>query len=140
MRISIVTICYNSEKTILDTINSVNDQLYKNIEHVFIDGLSKDSTLEIIKKKSLRLNKLISEKDIGIYDAMNKGIKHSTGEYLLFLNSDDILFEEDTISKIVNQIKSHSLDALYGNIVFMNNSFFLSKPANAPMIYLSFLF
>ena len=75
--VSIITVCFNSEKTIQQTINSVNNQNYKLVEHIFIDGLSNDNTVNIIKKNMKSNYLLISEKDDGIYDAMNKGIKYS---------------------------------------------------------------
>ena len=78
--VSIITVSYNSEKTIEKTILSVNEQTYLNIEHVFIDGHSADKTVEIIRKNSKRDNLIISEKDKGIYDGMNKGIKYSNGD------------------------------------------------------------
>ena len=105
MKISIITVSFNSASTILETINSVNDQSYKNIEHVFIDGLSTDNTLDIIKKKSSRNPLIISEKDNGLYDAMNKGIKLATGNVIGILNSDDFFKNKLVIDKIVKEFK-----------------------------------
>ena len=93
-KISIITVCYNSSKTILDTIRSINSQSYPNIEHVFIDGLSLDNTVEIIRLNTKRENLIISEKDSGLYDAINKGILNATGDFIGLLHSDDIFYDE----------------------------------------------
>ena len=90
MKISVITVVYNGALTLSDNIKSVNNQTYSNIEHIFIDGLSTDNSLKIIKSESKREHKFISELDNGIYDAMNKGIKIANGDFILFLNSDDI--------------------------------------------------
>ena len=120
MKISIITVSFNSASTILETINSVNDQSYKNIEHVFIDGLSTDNTLDIIKKKSIRNPLIISEKDNGLYDAMNKGIKLATGDVIGILNSDDFYKNEFVIQKIANEFEIRGVDMVYGNIDYIN--------------------
>ena len=92
--ISIITVCYNSEKTIAKTIESVVDQKYKNIEFIIIDGNSKDKTLNIIENYKINISKVISEKDEGIYDAFNKGLNIAKGDLIGFVNSDDILTPE----------------------------------------------
>jgi len=120
LKISIITVSFNSASTILETINSVNDQSYKNIEHVFIDGLSTDNTLDIIKKKSSRNPLIISEKDNGLYDAMNKGIKLATGNVIGILNSDDFFKNKLVIDKIVKEFKFSGSDIVYGNIDYVN--------------------
>ena len=115
--ISIITVCFNSEKTIQQTINSVNNQNYKFLEHIFIDGQSNDNTVNIIK--NMKPNYLlISEKDDGIYDAMNKGIKIAKGDIILILNSDDIFYDHFTLDNIINTFKRRDdLDLIYGNII-----------------------
>jgi len=122
LKISIITVCYNSSKTILYTIKSVNDQSYKNIEHVFVDGLSIDNTLELIKLNSKRNTKIISEKDNSLYDAMNKGIKIASGDIIAILNSDDIFASNDIISKVMNFINETKSDIVYGNINYVNKN------------------
>lgn len=122
IKVSIITACYNSEKTIQDTINSVKNQTYKNIEHILVDGYSTDSTLEIIKKYN-EINKnvvYISEKDKGIYDAMNKGIKLATGDIIGILNSDDFFSSNNIIEKIVNMFIKNKCDGIYGNINYVD--------------------
>ena len=94
MKVSIITVCFNSEKYISDCIDSVNCQSYPNIEHIFIDGNSSDNTTDIIVSRSKRNMTLISERDEGIYDAMNKGLRMASGEVIGFLNSDDLFDSE----------------------------------------------
>ena len=102
-KISIITVSFNSEKTILKTINSVKNQSYKNIEHIFIDGCSTDNTINIVKKNIDKDSSiLLSEKDNGIYSAMNKGIKLATGEIIFILNSDDIFYSNFVVEDILN--------------------------------------
>jgi glycosyltransferase involved in cell wall biosynthesis len=96
---SIITVCYNSEKTIERTITSLRNQTYQNFEYIIIDGGSTDSTLEIIKKNLDVVSILVSEKDEGIYDAMNKGIDLASGEIIGIINSDD-WYENDTLENI----------------------------------------
>src|SRR5690554_8041346 len=98
MKISIITATYNSAATIRDCIQSVNSQTYNNIEHIIIDGASKDNTLEIINSLPNRVASIVSEPDKGIYDAMNKGIKAATGDIIGILNSDDF-FTSDKIGR-----------------------------------------
>ena len=103
MKISIITATYNSEKTLKDTLESVLKQTYTDYEHIIIDGLSKDSTMEIVKEYEPKYNgklRYISEKDSGIYDAMNKGIKMAEGEVIGLLNSDDIYAHENVLKEI----------------------------------------
>ena len=122
MKISVVTICLNSENSIEQTIKSVVDQTYSNIDYIMVDGGSTDGTLSIIQKYSHRISKLISEPDSGIYNAMNKGVNIATGDYILFLNSDDYLLDNtifEDVSKILNA--RPCIDFLYGNIQFRHH-------------------
>ena len=120
MKISVITVCFNSSKTILDTIKSVNNQSYTEIEHIFIDGVSNDNTLNIIKLNSKNNHILISEKDSGIYDAMNKGILIANGDIICILNSDDYLKNEFVLQKVVNEFNKSGADMVYGNIDYIN--------------------
>jgi glycosyltransferase involved in cell wall biosynthesis len=101
LKVSIITVCYNSAKTISDTIQSVIKQDYKGIEYIIIDGVSKDNTLEIIKAFTQENILVTSEKDHGLYDAMNKGIKQASGDIICFLHSDDFYADNGVISHIV---------------------------------------
>lgn len=117
IKITIITVCKNSERFLAETIESVINQTYKNIEYIIIDGQSDDRTIDIIKTYSSHISYWISEKDNGMYDAINKGLHISTGDYILILNSDDILASNDTISEVVKQINIEKLDYYYGNMM-----------------------
>jgi glycosyltransferase involved in cell wall biosynthesis len=116
MKVSIITVCFNSASTIKKTILSVLSQTYLNIEFIIIDGNSKDNTLEIIKTHEDEISILISEPDKGLYDAMNKGISVATGNLIGILNSDDIFHSDTVIEDIVNFHKINDIDASVGNI------------------------
>jgi glycosyltransferase involved in cell wall biosynthesis len=125
MKISIITVCYNSQDTIGFTLNSILNQDYKNIEHIIIDGGSTDNTLNIINQYNFKNKIFISEKDKGIYDAMNKGIARSTGEIVTTLNADDIYHNNSTISDVVKLIKESPNEKIFiGNIIFFKNNIF----------------
>jgi len=117
-KISIITICYNSEETILDTLKSIKSQSFKDFEHIVIDGGSTDNTLNIIEREGIS-NKIISEKDKGIYDAFNKGIKNSTGEIIGFLNSDDGFYNENTLKLIMDSF-IENIDCVFGDLIYTN--------------------
>jgi len=102
--ITIITVVYNGEKYLEQTIQSVINQTYKNIEYVVIDGGSTDTTLDIIKQYTSEISYVISEPDDGIADAMNKGIRLSHGEYILFIHADDYLFSENSLNSIQNHL------------------------------------
>jgi glycosyltransferase involved in cell wall biosynthesis len=119
VKVSIITVCFNSEKHISDCIDSVNRQSYQNIEHIFIDGNSSDNTTDIIVSRSKRNMTLISERDEGIYDAMNKGLRMASGEVIGFLNSDDLFDSEFVVDQLVNAFESSDLDALWGNLDYV---------------------
>ncbi len=112
IKISIITIVYNNVRDIEYTISSVLKQSYPNIEYIVVDGASTDGTLDIINRYKDSITTIISEKDNGIYDAMNKGLALATGDYVLFLNSGDELYDEDTIRCIVE--KGKGADIIYG--------------------------
>lgn len=122
MKISIITATYNSEKTIKHTLNSVLEQNYKNIEHIIVDGLSSDDTLNIIHQSSNNICKIISEKDKGIFDALNKGIAHASGDVIGFLHSDDFFASNDAVTSIINQFKNTNTDAVYGDLEYVSNT------------------
>jgi glycosyltransferase involved in cell wall biosynthesis len=111
--ISIVTVVYNSEEDIEKTIISVINQSYKNYEYIIIDGCSNDNTISIIKKYDLYIDYWISEKDKGIYDAMNKGVRLSKGDYLIFMNSGDQFYNDTVIHDVFYQITQ--TDIIYGH-------------------------
>ncbi len=118
-KVSIITVVYNSENLIERTIQSIIFQTYPNVEYIIIDGFSKDSTVNIIKKYEKKLAYWISEPDNGLYDAMNKGLEKATGDYICFLNSGDTLFSVDTIEKAFGNLNALP-DVLYGETMMMD--------------------
>ena len=116
MRISIITATYNSEKTLLDTLLSLEKQTHSDIEYIVVDGASKDNTIELIKSKCTRVSTIICEPDNGIYDALNKGIQAASGDIIGFLHSDDLLAYDDAIADIVKTFESSASDAVYGDL------------------------
>lgn len=132
MRISIITVCYNSSKTIENTIKSVQNQNYPDIEYIIIDGASIDGTVDIIRKYENIIDKWVSEPDRGLYDAINKGISRATGLYVGILNSDDVFFENNTVEKIADFLKANAeLDAVTGDIVQHRNGKIIRKYSSA---------
>ena len=120
-KFSIITVTYNAEKVLEDTIQSVIFQTYRNVEYIIVDGASKDHTLEIVNKYHNRINKVISEPDKGLYDAMNKGIQLATGDYLCFLNAGDKFHDSETLQKIVHTLKGQELpDVVYGETAIVD--------------------
>lgn len=112
-KVSLITVCYNAEKTIERTIKSVLSQSYSNIEYIIIDGKSTDSTLDLVNNYKLKISKIISEPDGGIYDAMNKGISYATGSIVGIINSDD-WYEKDAVENIVRTFESTDAGIVYG--------------------------
>ena len=120
MKVSIITVCYNSQDTIEETIRCVARQTYDNIEYIIVDGASTDNTLQIIDKYKDTINILVSELDTGVYNAMNKGIKTASGNLLFFLNSDDVFINESVVEKFVEEAKKNTAGLLLGNILMLN--------------------
>jgi glycosyltransferase involved in cell wall biosynthesis len=118
--ITVITVCYNSGNKIQDTIESVAQQNYNNLEYIVVDGGSKDNTIDIIKKYLPKFNgdmRWISEPDDGVYDAMNKGIKKSNGEWIIFINAGDSLYSKDILNKIfINDNDIINNDVIYGKV------------------------
>lgn len=120
MKVSIITPTYNSSKTIIDTINSINVQSYNNIEHIIIDGYSTDETVNLCRTHSPQ-SIIISEKDNGIYDAMNKGINIATGQIIGILNSDDFFINENIIETVAESFRiDNSIQIIYGNLIYVS--------------------
>ncbi len=115
-KISVITVVYNSEKYIESTIESIISQKYENIEYIVIDGASTDGTLDILQKYSTQIDILVSEKDDGLYYAMNKAIKLATGDYLWFINAGDEIYSPDSLAKIFSTLPETAKlpDVIYG--------------------------
>lgn len=120
MKISIITVCLNSDSTIRDAIESVRAQDYPEIEYIIIDGESTDNTLGIIKEYEDTVSILISDRDEGIYDGMNKGITVATGDIIGFLNADDYFASNDVIRHIADRFIQDSVDACYGDLIYVD--------------------
>ena len=118
-KISIITVVYNGQALIERTIKSVLSQEYTNIEYIVIDGASSDSTLSIIEQHKSKIAQIISEKDKGIYDAMNKGLKLASGDYVLFLNAGDEFYSNQTLTSVFNLGEA---DVYYGNTAVVDGS------------------
>ena len=119
MKVSIITVSYNAEGTIADTVNSVLAQDYDNIEYIIIDGASTDKTLDILERFNQEKFILVSESDKGLYDAMNKGIQNATGDLIGILNADDIYANNSVISKVVSKVKETNVDCLYSDLKYV---------------------
>lgn len=125
MKISIITVTYNSERTLRDTLGSVLHQNYADIEHILVDGASTDSTVEIIRNyattPSRHTVRWVSEKDRGIYDAMNKGIAMATGDVIGILNSDDYYTSDDIVSQLAQPFTDPDVEGVYGDVHFIDD-------------------
>lgn len=115
MKVSLITICYNNELVVENTIRSVINQTYRDIEYIIVDGLSKDRTLCIVEEFKNHITRIISEKDEGIYDAINKGILASTGEIVGLIHAGDELHDCFVVENVVSCFKENNVDALYGH-------------------------
>lgn len=132
MKVSLITVSYNSAKTIADTIKSVQSQTYKDIEYIVVDGNSSDGTIEIVKQfldsaKDVSqdasqgvVTKFLCERDKGIYDAMNKGLSLATGDIIGVLNSDDFYCSNDVVEKVVRAFQQNNTDCLYGDLNYVD--------------------
>jgi glycosyltransferase involved in cell wall biosynthesis len=120
MLISVITVCYNSAKTIGDTLRSVREQTFENVEHIVVDGQSTDKTLSVVAAEGARVAKLVSEADMGIYDAMNKGIGLATGEIIGFINADDFYASPDALANVAAAFSDPKIDACYGDLCYVS--------------------
>ncbi len=118
MKISVITVCFNSAGTIAHTLRSVREQTHSDVEHIVIDGGSSDGTLEVVAAEGWHLSKVVSEKDDGIYDAMNKGVQLATGDVVVFLNADDFYKDAGVLAMASRVMQDEQLDALYGDVEF----------------------
>lgn len=123
-RFSIITVCFNAEGTLEETIQSVITQTYHHVEYIVVDGASRDRTMDIVHKYRERISVVVSEPDKGLYDAMNKGLQRATGDYVCFLNAGDSLHEADTLLKMVHTLRESGCSALpdviYGETALVN--------------------
>jgi glycosyltransferase len=119
MRISVITVAYNSAATIAETLKSVAGQAHSDIEHLIIDGASTDNTIAVVCSYGAHAATVVSESDEGIYDAMNKGLRLATGDFVGFLNADDTFANADCVSRIARAAEALSVDAVYGDLLYV---------------------
>lgn len=120
MKVSVITVCFNSARTIRDTIESVCAQDYPDIEYIIVDGGSTDGTLEIISEYSDSVSILITEPDRGIYDAMNKGIQVATGDVVATLNSDDFYADKSSVKKLIGHLEKSGTETVFADLVYID--------------------
>ena len=135
MRVSVVTVCFNAEMSIKETIQSVKAQNHYDVQHIIKDGISTDNTISIIKEQNKDNSiKLIINEDEGIYDAMNIGLKEANGEIICFLNSDDKFTDSKVLEKVVDTFKKNKSDYVYGNIRMVNQKGIIRRIWKSPEI------
>jgi len=122
MKVSIITAVFNRHSTLEHSISSVQSQTYPNIEHIFVDGLSNDGSVDLIRRLMRHHDKLISEKDSGIYDALNKGILMSTGDIIGVMHSDDYFSDTNVVKNVVNEFLAKNIDAVYGDLDYVSKT------------------
>ena len=120
--VSLITATYCSERTVVDTLRSVNGQTYERIEHLVIDGGSEDNTVQIVRQYGDRVSQIISEPDEGIYDAYNKGLRVTNGEIIGFINSDDYYANDKVIENVVKCFLEYDVDAIYADLVYVESN------------------
>jgi glycosyltransferase len=122
MKISVITACYNSAETIADTLKSVTEQSYSDIEYILIDGASTDNTLSIAEQYKNRITCIESGKDGGIYFALNKGLSLATGDIIAFLHADDVYAHKDVLAHVAAEFKRSGADSLYGDLNYVDRN------------------
>ena len=122
MKISVITVCYNSEATIRETVESVLTQTHRDVEYIVVDGGSKDGTLEILSRYVERIQHLTSEPDSGVYDAMNKGLALATGDVVGFLNSDDVYVHSGILSRVAAVMMNPAIDGCYADLIYVKKN------------------
>jgi glycosyltransferase involved in cell wall biosynthesis len=118
MKFSIVTVCRNNQSTIARTIRSVNEQTHGGVQHIFIDGASTDGTVDVIEREARADKILVSERDSGIYDAMNKGINRAAGDVIAILNADDYYKQQDVLAKVARIFMTSHVDCVFGDVEY----------------------
>jgi glycosyltransferase involved in cell wall biosynthesis len=122
MRISVITVCYNSGATLADTLDSVSAQNFPDLEHIVVDGGSTDNTLDIVKAHGTRVSRLLHGPDLGLYDAVNKGIRVSTGDVVGIMHSDDIYSGPEVLQKVADFMGRAAVDSCYGDLVYVERN------------------
>lgn len=121
MKVSIITVVYNSADTIMDAVRSVRSQTYPDIEYIVVDGASTDGTTDLLRENAELFDTFVSERDEGLYDAINKGIGLATGDIVGLMHADDLFADEEVIADIVKTIREKNTDSAYGDLVYVNS-------------------
>jgi len=119
MLLSVITVCRNARRTIAQALSSIHRQSHRPLEHIVVDGASTDGTLDVLQERRAGIAQLVSEPDEGLYHAMNKGIALATGDYLGFLNADDIYASAEVLERIAQAVQAEGVDAAYGDLVYV---------------------
>jgi len=122
MKISVVTVCFNSGAYIADALRSVDAQTWRDVEHVIVDGASRDNTLAVVSAFQQPWRRVVSERDAGIYDAMNKGIRLATGEVVGFINSDDFYASDGVLERVASVFEDPQVEACYGDLCYVQQN------------------
>lgn len=122
MRLTVITVCRNARDTIEQALSSIQRQSFSPVEHIVIDGASDDGTLDVLKARRQGIAQLVSEPDNGLYYAMNKGIALATGDFVGFLNADDIYGDAEALSRIARALDTSGADAAYGDLVYVRQN------------------
>jgi glycosyltransferase involved in cell wall biosynthesis len=130
MMISVITVCFNAERTIEHSLRSVAEQEFGALEHVVIDGGSTDGTVAAVKRHGARVSTLVSERDGGIYDAMNRGLRRARGEFVLFLNADDQYADPRSLADLANALITSGAETAYGDIAYVRADAMLTRVRN----------
>lgn len=125
--ISVVTVCFNAARTIEHTLRSVEQQSHAQLDHLVIDGGSTDGTLDLVRQFGSRVSSVVSERDEGIYDAMNRGLRRASGEFVIFLNADDQYADRDCVADLIHAIDTSGADSAYGDIAYVRDDARLSR-------------
>jgi glycosyltransferase len=120
MKVSVITAVFNNKDTIGDTVRSVSNQVYKDVEHIIIDGGSTDETLEMIKRYADGVSRVISEPDRGVYDALNKGIRLSSGDIVGILNGDDVYAHDEVLKTVVDVFEKQNVESCFGDLLYVD--------------------
>lgn len=122
MTITIITAVHNNASQVAESVESVLAQRFQEFEYIVVDGASSDGTLQVLEQYRHRIDTLISEPDKGIYDALNKGISHASGDYVGFLHSDDMFASEDVLGRIHSYVQKYDVDSVYGDLQYVSNT------------------
>lgn len=135
MLITVITVTYNAKEALQTTIDNVLAQDYADVEYIVVDGASTDGSQDLIRSYGLRITQWVSEKDGGIYDAMNKGVRMASGEYCIFMNAGDTFADTTTVSRFADAVKTDKADVVYGDVIKQGAIKKALSPCNCHKMY-----